>query len=438
VTSRTTAGGWQPLRKIEGQSLLDRLAAASPFGRLATTHALAVAGDTLVTMALAGSLFFNVKPGAARGKVALYLLLTMAPFAVVAPVLGPMLDRTRAGRRTMIIVTGLARVLLCFSMARHLNSVLWLYPEAFGLLVLSKAYTITKSALVPSVVKGHGELVDVNSRLAVISVISGFAIAGPGVAVLKISFLGAPWVLRLAGVLFLGMSIAALRIPRAPDVGDHAAKVQAADAADKAARDAMKGSGIALAGAAIAALRASIGFFTFLIAFGFRRAPHRASWWYGAALAASMAGSFLGALLAPRLRKRVPEERIILFSLIGVFIAAVISSRWVGTRPGHPTIAAVMLIGAMIGAATNGAKLSFDSIVQRDAPDAARGRTFARFETRFQLAWVVGSFLPVVSPIPIWGGMIAIALATAFAAFTYAGGRQVAIRKTAPATAPLR
>jgi hypothetical protein len=303
--------------------------------------------------------------------------------------------------------------------------------------VLSKAYTITKSALVPSVVEGDGKLVDVNSRLAVISVVAGFAIAGPGVAVLKISFLGAPWVLRLAGVVFVGMAVAALRIPRAPAVGDHEAKVHAADAADRLARHAMKGSGIALAGAAIATLRAAIGFFTFLIAFGFRRAPDRASWWYGAALAASMAGSFLGALLAPRLRRWIAEERIILFSLIGVFVVAVISSRWVGTRPGHPTIAAVALIGAVLGAATNGAKLSFDSIVQRDAPDAARGRTFARFETRFQLAWVLGSFLPVVIPIPIWGGMVGIALATAFAAFSYAGGRQIAARKAAPAPAPL-
>jgi hypothetical protein len=36
-----------------------------------------------------------------------------------------------------------------------------------------------------------------------------------------------------------------------------------------------------------------------------------------------------------------------------------------------------------------------------------------------------------VIPIPIWGGMIAVALGTAFAAFTYMGGRQHASRKAA-------
>ena len=35
--------------------------------------------------------------------MALYLALTMAPFAVVAPLIGPALDRMRGGRRLMVI-----------------------------------------------------------------------------------------------------------------------------------------------------------------------------------------------------------------------------------------------------------------------------------------------------------------------------------------------
>ena len=61
----------------------------TPFARLALAHAVGMAGDVFVTVSLAGSLFFDVGVGAARPKVLLYLLLTMAPFAVVAPVLGP-------------------------------------------------------------------------------------------------------------------------------------------------------------------------------------------------------------------------------------------------------------------------------------------------------------------------------------------------------------
>ena len=62
-----------------------------------------MAGDTLVTIALAGSLFFSIDPSEARRKVFLYLALTMAPFAVVAPLVGPALDRAAGGRRWMVI-----------------------------------------------------------------------------------------------------------------------------------------------------------------------------------------------------------------------------------------------------------------------------------------------------------------------------------------------
>ena len=51
-------------------------------------HAVSTLGDALVAVALAGTLFFAVPVAAARPRVALYLLLTVAPFAVVAPLLG--------------------------------------------------------------------------------------------------------------------------------------------------------------------------------------------------------------------------------------------------------------------------------------------------------------------------------------------------------------
>lgn len=93
-----------------------------------------VMGDAFMTVALAGSLFLSISPSAARGKVALYLLLTMAPFAVVAPALGPLLDRSREARRAMVMGAGAVRAVLCFFMARDLHSLL-LFPEAFMVLV---------------------------------------------------------------------------------------------------------------------------------------------------------------------------------------------------------------------------------------------------------------------------------------------------------------
>src|SRR5207237_5703670 len=123
------------------------LQGTSPFARLAVVHLLSIGGDTLVTTALAGSLFFSISPGAARGRVGLYLALTMAPFAVVAPLLGPALDRSRGGRRFLLVGTAAGRALVCFLMAGDIKGLL-LFPEAFAFLVLSKSYAIIKSALV--------------------------------------------------------------------------------------------------------------------------------------------------------------------------------------------------------------------------------------------------------------------------------------------------
>ena len=141
-----------------------------PFARLALAYAIGVAGDVFVTVSLADTLFFSATTSQARPKVLLYLLLTLAPFAVVAPVFGPLIDRTRGGRRLTFAATMAARAVLCLVMAGHVHGIA-LYPLAFGALVLSKTQSVTKSALVPSVIKHKGELVLANSRLAFISIL---------------------------------------------------------------------------------------------------------------------------------------------------------------------------------------------------------------------------------------------------------------------------
>lgn len=375
----------------------------SPFSRLAIVHMLAVAGDTFVTMALAGSLFFSISPEAARGKVALYLLLTVAPFAVVAPLLSPVIDRSRGGRRALVIAGAASRAIVCLSMATHLNGLL-LFPEAFAVLVLSKVHMVVKSALVPNTVSGQGELVAANSRLALLSVVAGFLAAIPAVIVLKVGFLGAPWVVRLAALTFAATAIAGFRLTR-PAAGEDRLPPVAAGEAE------LHVASVRLAAGAMGVLRAVVGFLTFLIAFSFR-GEDAPAWWFGVALAASAVGSFVGAAVAPGLRKRLPEERILQGALVLVVVAG-LAAAWIGG------LAAAALLAGSVGVAAAAGKLAFDSIVQRDAPDAVRGRTFARFETRFQLAWVAGAALPVAMPIPAGMGMGVLALTAAVALSSY-------------------
>jgi hypothetical protein len=73
----------------------------------------------------------------------------------------------------------------------------------------------------------------------------------------------------------------------------------------------------------------------------------------------------------------------------------------------------------IVGVGASAGRLAFDAIVQRDAPDANFGRSFARFETRFQLLWVIGAFLPVIVPVPARLGFLVLASAAGFAAFAY-------------------
>jgi hypothetical protein len=317
------------------------------------------------------------------------------------------LDRTPSGRRLILIAGAASRAVICLSMANHLQS-LWLFPEAFGVLVLSKAHLVTKSALVPMTVPDERELVTANSRLAVLSVLAGFAAAVPGVIVLKIGVLGGDWVVRLAAVVFAAAAVAAVRVPKASP-SEAAANASDSDRPD----DELHAISIRMAATSMAVLRGCVGFLTFFVAFAFR-AMDAPSWWFGVVLVASLGGTLVGNIAGPPLRRVLTEERMVLGGLLLVAVLGVIAGR------GHG-LTAFSLVAAATGVAAAVGKLAFDSIVQRDAPDAVRGRTFARFETRFQLVWVAGAFIPVVIDISAGVGIDIIALGATLAFFSYLG-----------------
>lgn len=360
-----------------------------------------MAGDAMITVALAGSLFFSISPTAARGRVTLSLILTMAPFAIVAPFLGPAIDRARRGRRAMVFGSCAGRAATCLVMAGVLDSLL-LFPAAFTILVLSKAYSVAKSSLVPSAVTSNAELVEANSKLSITGVVFGFLAAGPAVGLLHL--FGGEWTLRLAAVVFVVGAVLSLRVVERREPAPE--RQEAAAAAEELAQP-----GVIAAATAMALLRAVVGFLTFLVAFAFRR-EGVASWWFGVVLAASMGASLLGAAVAPRVRGVVREEHMLAGTLAVAGVAGLVLSRLDGR-----IWAAVM--AAAVGVAASAGKLSFDAIVQRDAPDAIRGRSFARFEAGFQLVWVIGALMPVVISTPLFVGYAAIGIGCSAASVAY-------------------
>ena len=138
-------------------------------------------GDAFVIVALAGTLFFNTSLDQARSQVILYLLVTMAPFVVLAPFVGPMLDRVHQGRRYILAGTLLARGLLCWGMSAALHNPLTLFPAAFGVLILQKAYGVTRSAVTPRLLPAELTLVSANARSSLIALLAstlGVVLAG--------------------------------------------------------------------------------------------------------------------------------------------------------------------------------------------------------------------------------------------------------------------
>jgi hypothetical protein len=373
--------------------------ALSPFSLLARTHAASVSGDALFAIGLAGSVFFSLDFNSARWRVALYLVLTIAPFAVAAPLIGPAIDRIKGGRRWIIVGSLLLRAVLAFLITQHMQS-LYFYPEAFGMLVLQKIYSISKSAVVPGTVHNDAELVEANSKLTVLSALAVVVAAVPGGILLKLG--GGAWSVGLSGIVFVVGTVLALRLRPT---------VVAVQPVDEAEREELRSAGIVLASSAMGLLRGIVGFLSFMLAFGFKDtgAP---LWELGLVAAFAQFGFFVGAVLAPRIRRLLTEERILIASLV-LTVGAGILCAVIGGLFGSAVLS--MLVG-MTGST---AKQAFDSIVQRDAPDANRGRSFARFETRFQLGWVIGALVPIIIPIPIVIGFSLIALIAAVALVWY-------------------
>jgi MFS family permease len=357
--------------------MFTRIFGPMPLARLSTTHALGTGADAFFTVSLAGSVFFNVSIGAARPRTIGYLVLTLAPFVLLAPLVGPLVDRFGHARPAVAASTCLGRGILCLFAAGNLHTLL-LYPEAFGILILDKAYAITKSALVPSLVADDSDLVAANSRLTRISTLSG--LLGGGIAAGILSVTNAVPVLQIASLVYFAGAITALRIPPETPTELPSNALEHRE---------LQSPTIRFAAGAMMILRAGIGFVVFLVAFELKRAGDP-TWFFGLIAICGIAGGLAGTFASPILRHRLHrEEPLLAIALILTAAVSVLAAAHLA----HPTIAAAVFavsFGASIG------RQGFDSLLQRDAPDAARGRSFARFETLFQLLWVLGALGAVV------------------------------------------
>lgn len=357
------------------------------FRRLAEAHAGSVAGDTLVALALAGTLFFDVpSTDEARQNVALYLLITLAPFAVIGPFLGRIFERFPAAYRSGLTISAGMRAVIAGAMLFGLDNI-WLFPLAFALLVMSRFHGISRSSVLPVVIDDPSELIVANAQLARIGVFASAVVAPIGGLALLI---GAPWLaLIVALAIFVWSAYAAVGLPALaapPEVA--AGSVHAAKAPPRPVR---------LARFATAGVRFLNGFLLLLVAFAFRDVD-AGLLDFSTLLAAGGIGFFLAAIITPVLDRYISEEPMVVTALAieagSAFIAAMVF--------GLPAAAA---LAAAAGLAWGTAKFAFDGLLQATVPAVHRGRAFTNSETLFQIAWVVGALIPVVPVLDVEFGL---------------------------------
>jgi MFS family permease len=400
-------------------------------GNLIELGAVNSAGDALIAVALAGTMFFSLDVKQAQGQVALYLLVTMAPFALVAPLIGPALDHMRHARRIAIAGTMLARGLLCWGMAGAVlhKDPLTLLPAAFGALVLSKAFGVSRSAVTPRVLPEDLNLVTANARASFWGLVAASIAAPLGAGLVAVTNAG--WALRLATVVFIAGAILGIRLPAHVDTPETAAEPDAApeQTAEQTAEQAPAptpgrwrtllrvGPVVGEAMRANAALRALSGFLILYLAFLLRTEefvrPVSPNIALGLLAASAGLGGLVGTATGALLKARAPLG-IVFATLAFATLTAAVCAVFFGLVAAL-VVAFVGALGQSLG------KLGLDAIVQREIGEEVRSSTFAVSETIHQLVWVIGGLAGLGMSIVASNGHIALAIVAAALAATLVG-----------------
>ncbi|MCW2766824.1 MAG: transporter [Nocardioides sp.] len=424
---------WRQARRATGAAGAEQ----SGLSRLIEMHVFNTAGDAAVAISLAGSLFFQVPSGEARGQVALFLGLTMLPFAIVAPLIGPFLDRFSHGRRWAIGATMALRAFLCWGLAGAINDAsAWLFAAALGVLVSSKAYGVTRAAAVPRLLPRDFTLVKANGRVSMAGLI-GAAVSAP-IAALA-SLVGPEWSLRYAFVLFVIATVCAIRLPAKVDAsegeGDLVLRGETGASTRRPGRQRTR-----IPPAVAFALRANCGprwlsgFLLMFIAFLLRESPPDTSLdskvLIGIVIGAAGLGNALGVVAASVFRSINPVLTVVI-ALLADTAAALVATVFYGVLP-------LALLGLVAGLSQSLAKVSLDSTIQSDIPHRVQASAFARSDTTLQLAWVIGGFVGIALPLdPARLGLgVAFVVLAAWTAYVLATGPRLREAVAGPVANP--
>jgi MFS family permease len=381
-------------------------AGESGLARVVELHFVNLVGDAALTVSLAGTIF-AMPTDEARGRVAQFLLLTMAPFTLLAPFIGPLLDRFRRGRRWAIGTTLALRAFLCWVLAGAVvDGSPWLFPAALAALVAAKAYNVTRAAAVPRLLPPGFSLVNANSRVALAGV-AGMAVGGAVAG--GLSRVGPEWSLRMAFLVYIVGTVLAIRLPARVDSSAGEQDIEDTGplplphprgGAHRGLLARLRARVAALPVPVLAALcstmgaRLLTGFLTLFMAFLMREHPvpgYDGTLVLGLVVGAAGAGNALATVLGNALRRRRPDLIISVGLLLDVLAALATALFY--------SLGTLLALGFVAGSAAQLVKLSSDAVIQREIEESVRTRVFAWSETVLQMAWVVGGAVGIALPL---------------------------------------
>jgi hypothetical protein len=383
--------------------------------------------DAAMAVALANTLFFAAATGESKGRVALYLLITIAPFAVIAPLIGPALDRLQHGRRVALATSFALRTALALVLIMNYDGAtggypsMVLYPCALAMMVFSKSFSVLRSAVTPRVMPPTIDLVRVNSRLTVFGLlggtIAGGAIAG-GVEFVCTHLFQLPGSLFVVVAVTIAGALLSMRIPRWVEVteGEVPATLSYRRGSGQPRRswpEEVKrvsgtlrqplGRNIITSLWGNCTIKVMVGFLFLYPAFVTKANSHggwRQLAWLGVIGAAAAIGNFAGNFTSARLRLGRPAVLVVRCT-VAVCVVAV-AAAVAGKMP-------VVAIATLITSASSAiAKASLDASLQHDLPEESRASGFGRSESTLQLAWVLGGALGVLVYTELWVGFTAV------------------------------
>ncbi|MGW0159517.1 MFS transporter [Mycobacterium sp. NPDC003323] len=374
--------------------------------------------DAAMAVALANTLFFAAASGESKSKVALYLLITIAPFAVIAPLIGPALDRLQHGRRVALAMSFALRTVLVVVLIFNYDGAggsfpSWvLYPCALGMMVLSKSFSVLRSAVTPRVLPPTIDLVRVNSRLTTFGLIFGTMIGGGIAAGAEYLFnmFDLPGALYVLVAVTIGGAVLSMRIPKWVEVteGEVPTTLSYHGGTDQlrrrssAARQPL-GRNIITNLWGNCTIKVMVGFLFLYPAFVAK--SHGAGGWeqlriLGLIGAAAAIGNFAGNFTAARLKLGRPALLVVRAASV-VTLAALAAA-----------VTGNLLVAAAATLITSGssaiAKASLDASLQDDLPEESRASAFGRSESVLQLAWVLGGATGVLIYTELWAGFTTI------------------------------